>query len=69
MPTVVHSLWESGVENWLVCSKLHFRGGCSVVFMKERPFLQKAGLQVAKLWTQMQMKHEVFSLADVSSLE
>jgi len=25
------------------------------------------GLQAVKLWTQMQMKQEVFSLADVSS--
>jgi len=30
-------------------------------------FLQKPGLQAVKLWTQMQMKQEVFSLADVSS--
>ena len=43
--------------------------GCSAVFMTERPLLQKVGLQVVKLWTQMQMKHEVFSLVNVSSLD
>jgi len=37
--------------------------------MKERPFLHKVGLQVAKLWTQMQMKHEAISLANIFSFD
>ena len=36
--------------------------------MIERPFLQKVGMQLADLWTLMQIKHEVTTLADISSL-
>src|SRR5882724_11375855 len=36
--------------------------------MTERPFLQKVGMQLAKLWTQTQIKHAVTTSANMSSL-
>jgi len=38
------------------------------VEVTERPFLQTIGTQLEKPWTQTQIKHEVTTLADTSSL-
>ena len=37
------------------------------VIVTERSILQKVGMQLAKLWTQTQIKHEVTTLANMSS--
>jgi len=39
------------------------------MLLMKKAFLLKLQLQAEKLWTWMQMKHEVFSLVDVSSLD
>src|SRR5882724_8464753 len=47
--------------------EFHFQDSFSAVEVTERPFLQKVGTQLEKLWTQTQIKHEVTTLPDMSS--
>ena len=69
---VVHSYvgcWQV-VENRPVCIKLLLPSRYTRRLLTVwEPFLQKWGLQVVKPCTWTQMKHEMFSLADVCSLE
>jgi len=48
---------------------VYFQESFSAVFSTRGAFLQKLWLQDLKLWTQKQMKQEVFSSVDDSSLD
>ena len=57
--------WEV-VENWLACNEFYFWvDTLEGPLTAWEPFLQKWGLQVVKPCTQTQMKHKMFSSADI----
>jgi len=65
---LMHSLQRRVVENQLVLKGVYFQDSFLAVEVTERPFLQKVGTELANPWTRMQIKHEVTTLADMSSL-
>ena len=47
--------------------RVYFQDGFLAEIVTERSILQKVGMQLAKMWTWMQIKHKLSTSADTSS--